>query len=376
MTQPVPTFAIPTFEQLQADTAADFTNIPGADITLRYGVTNVMSFILAKLAAGEYLYLSGLINRALIPTLMVAPYLDVFCAGVGITREGAAAAGGTVQFNATPGIPLPSGALMQDSTGQVILATTASVTGATGTTSIIVPVVAATLGSIGNLPAGAPVTLQTGVAGIQASGIVASPGLTGGVNAETDAALQTRLQARLSLPPQGGASYDYVSWAKLVSGVTRVWVFPLYYGPGTVVVQFTTDGRANPLPLSADITAVQNQINAKAPVIGTTYVQALAAETLAVTLHNLTPATGYTLAQAQANVTSAIAALNYTTTPGGLAWDSVQQNYVTGGMLQLQTIYAAIANAPGVGGFDLVAPTADTTATFGNIVQLAAPTFT
>ena len=69
-------FPVSTYENLVAQIAADFTGLPGSDVTLRAGVIPVLTKIFAKLSAAELLYLAALPNRALIPTRMQAPYLD------------------------------------------------------------------------------------------------------------------------------------------------------------------------------------------------------------------------------------------------------------------------------------------------------------
>jgi uncharacterized phage protein gp47/JayE len=334
----------------------------------------VLKRVLAKLAAAEFLYLAGFPNRCLIPTLMVAPYLDVFCAGVGLTREQATFAAGMVQFAGSNGITLPTGAQMQDSTGDVILQSTSAET--VSGLVVNVPVVALTGGTAGNLATGAPVTLLVGVAGINATGTVSSPGLSGGANQETDAALQVRLGARLSNPPQGGANADYVAWAKEVAGVTRVWVYPATPYPGWVSATFMMDARANPVPLTADVNNVQTVVAGLDPSVATFLAFACTPLNEPVTIASLTAASGFTLTQAQTAATAAIAALNYTTTPGGSGYDGQQQLVVTGGTLKYEQISAAIANAAGVGTFDLTAPSGDVTAGYGQIVQLEAPTFT
>ena len=364
-------FPVATYEDTLAQIRADFTALPGADVTLRVGTIPVLAKILAKLSTSELLYLAALPNRALIPTKMQAPYLDYYCAGVGLTRLGAAPSAGSVSF--TGNIAIPSGSQMQDSTGTVILQTTAI--GTVSGNTVTAPVVTVSGGSAGNLAAGAPATLLVGIAGVQAVGNVLSPGLTGGTDAETDAALQVRLGERLSNPPQGGANADYVAWAKMVPGVTRVWVYPAQNGPGTVAVTFMMDGRANPIPLSADVAAVQAAINAVRPTTAGVTVFAPAPSAIAPTITGLTPASGYTLSAAQAAAAAAVANLNYTTTPGGYGWDGQAENYLTGGTAYREQVSAAISSAAGVGTFDLSVPASDVTVTYGNIIQFSAPTF-
>ena len=378
MTTPVPAFPVPSFPDLQTQIAADLAGVPGLDKTLRVGVVPVMNLLLSKLNAGEYAYLAGLVNRALIPTLMQAPYLDAFCAGVGLTRKGAATAAGNVIFSGAPGIPISAGTQMQDSTGTNIFEVSTTVEIASGQTTVSVPVAAITGGAAGNLAADAPMTLLTAIAGINAIGYVDGNGLSGGFDQETDAQLQERLGERLGSTPQGGAASDFVAWAKQVAGVTRAWVYPLQNGPGTVSVAFMMDGRPDPVPLAADVTDVQAVLDNPAivPVVGTYSAVALSALAQAVTVAGLAVQPGYTLATVQANIAIAIAALNYTTTPGGYGWDGALQNYATGGTLYLEQVSGAISNAAGVKSFDLTAPTADMTAPFGQIMQLDAPSFT
>jgi uncharacterized phage protein gp47/JayE len=355
-------FPVSTFADLNAQIAGDFQAIPGLDPTIRMGVLPVLQKVLAKLAAAELAYLAALPDRALLPDSVASSYLDRWAGSVGLSRLAATPSVGSVQFSGQVGLPIPSGTQLQDSTGTITLATTADATIATGSTTVNAQVITVTAGSTTNLVTNAPVTLLVGIAGVLATAVVLAPGLTGGTDQETDAALHVRLQARLSNPPQGGASADYVTWAQLVNGVTRVWVYPLQGGPGTVWITFTMDGRTNPIPLPADVAAVQSSINARAPVVGISTVFAATGVTNAVTIASLVAAPGYTLALAQANATAAVAALNYVTIPGGT--------------LYLEQVNAAIANAPGVGTYDLTAPTADINCTFGQLIQLSAPAFT
>jgi uncharacterized phage protein gp47/JayE len=352
-------FPVPSFADLDAQIASDLASIPGADPTIKFGVLPVLQKILAKLAAAELAYLAALPARVLIPTTAEGEYLDRWANAVGLSRLTASVSAGSVIFTGSNEIAIPSGTQLQDSTGQIILATTQIGTIVNGTATV--PVVSITAGSITNLATGAPVTLLTAIAGVLAVATVATPGMTGGTDAETDAALQVRLVYRLSNPPQGGALADFVDWAKLTPGVTRVWVYPDQTGPGTVSITFTMDARIDPIPLSADVATVQSVINANAPVIGQYTVFACTPLTQSVTISNLAAAPGFTLASAQAAITSAIAALNYQTVPGGTFY--------------IEQVQAAIANAPGVATFDLTAPTADITASFGELIQFAAPVF-
>lgn len=380
MSTPVPQFPVPALDDLVTQVKADLAGIDGIDQVLPVGVAPVLALIFAKLAAGQYAYLAKFPNRCLIPTLMVKPYLDRVCAGVGITRSPATqASGGSITINGTSGIPIDAQTQLVATVNstQVVLQTVAPVEIPSGSSSVSVGVIAVTAGSIGNLETGTQVNLLTGIPGINGVATLTT-GLSNGLDEENDASLQTQLAERLAVTPQGGAPADFVDWALSVNGVTRVWVYPVQYGAGTVAVTFMMDGRPNPVPLATDVTNVQAAIVAKAPCppgseAYTTFV--CTPETVPVSISGLVPAAGYTTADAEAAITDAVAALNYVTTPGGLGWDSKQNAYVTGGTLKLNKIYAAISNAPGVDSFDLVAPTADITVPYGQITQLDAPTF-
>jgi uncharacterized phage protein gp47/JayE len=323
----------------------------------RRALVTVLAYQSAALASGEYDYLDWIIANVVLPDSCTGAYLDRWLNIVGLQREGAAPAAGTVTFTGNAGTPIAVGTQVQTGNSGVVLETTAAATisGSTAT----VPVQAVQGGSAGNLLAGTPVNLLVAIGDIVGTAVVAAA-LTGGVDQESDALARPRLLARLANPPQGGAAADYVAWAQLVPGVTRVWVYPLQTGPNSVTVIFVMDGRSNIIPLSGDIANVQAAINAKRPVTAQPTVIAPAPQAVGVTTSGFTPATGYTLATAQANATAALAALFATTAPGGTTY--------------VEQIETAIGGAAGVASFDLVAPGADVTAAFGVLNQLGAVT--
>ena len=108
----------------------------------------------------------------------------------------------------------------------------------------IVNVVCTVAGAIGNLPAMSicemPVTVQ---------GIVSSCNLeptVDGYDAETDASLRERYYEALREPVTSGNIYHYKKWAKEVSGVGDVKVFPLWQGDNTVQVVIIDDNSLVP----------------------------------------------------------------------------------------------------------------------------------
>ena len=68
------------------------------------------------------------------------------------------------------------------------------------------------------------------------------------------------------MPPLGGSANDYIQWAREVTGVTRSWVLPLAYGPGTVGVSFVVDDEDPIIPSPAKVEEVQDYIDELKPV--------------------------------------------------------------------------------------------------------------
>ena len=370
-------FARPALPDLIARVTQQIqASMPGTDPALRRAVTVVMGAVLARELASEYAYLDNLAQWFFVATTS-GQYMDLKGNPVGVFREQAAAAAGSVAFTGIPQQPIPAGSLLasQDDTQSYTLgaAVTLDVNGnGTG-------LVTSTSGaSASNQPAGTILTLSVAVPGVNAQATVLAPGLTGGLDLETDAAYRVRVLARLQQPPQGGAARDYVAWAKLVPGVTRVWVYPLNRGPGTVDFAFVLDGRAvgggSILPTPTDVAAVQASVDEYAPVVASSQNQPLTANSINVTISNLVPLAGYTKAQALANAQASLAGLFASTTPGGAGYGDGIPPGGTGGTLLLKDIDDAVDQSAGVGGYDLTAPTSDVVSTTGQLAVLGAVT--
>jgi phage-related baseplate assembly protein len=145
-----------------------------------------------------------------------APMLDYLAALVGVTREPAAGANCTLQFNFVSGansVLLPAGLRVQSVDGQVIFATSAAVNVAAGTPSVTVDALCQTTGAIGNgYTAGNvsvildPQPFVTSVANIDTT--------SGGNDAETDVQLRARVKIAPSAFSVAGPTEAYVFFAK------------------------------------------------------------------------------------------------------------------------------------------------------------------
>jgi uncharacterized phage protein gp47/JayE len=128
-------------------------------------------------------------------------------------------------------------------------------------------------GTLGNLTVSDELTAVTPQANVSST-VTVSAITTEGVDKETDEAYRQRLIDRFRLRPQGGAKIDYIIWAQLVSGVTRV--FPFTQPGGIVDVYFLRDNDVNRIPDANEILDVENKIDEayKRPAAATVVVKA------------------------------------------------------------------------------------------------------
>jgi uncharacterized phage protein gp47/JayE len=371
--------SLPALSDLRAQFRGNFAaRVPGFDQTLRRSVTGVFSDMLA---GAVYLCCRALgwVSRQLFFDSAEAPYLDRKAADYGIVRAAAVLAGGNCIFTGTATTPIPAGTTVQTTDQTLQFTTQAAGTIATGGT-VSVPIVCTTAGAAGNLAAGAVLNLVSAISGVQPQAAVDGNGLSGGTDAQSDASLRSQSLARIQEPPQGGAATDFWQWAKNSGIPTRAWVFPLNRGAGSCDVTFTIDTRVNPVPLAADLAAVQSYIAALSPVIGSYQVFAPTADALAITIRGLNPGDTATKAAVQA----ALMALVATVPPGGASCgDGITQPVQTGalfptqvpGMLYLSMIQAAIDSAADIQSYDLVAPSADVAFAAGHLPAPPVVTF-
>ncbi len=362
-------FPVPTLDDLrQQFRSAIAARLPGADLTLRFSNLGVSADVMAGAGWLQWQYLLWLQQQMFGDTAETG-YLERKARIVGLQREAGAAAAGNVVFAGQPGAAIAAGVAVQTSNGSAVYTvSTAGVIGAGGTVSL--PVLASAPGSAGNALAGALMVLVNAIAGVNAQATVDVSGITGGTDQESDASLRTRYLQRIQMPPQGGAAYDYIAWTKTVPGVTRVWVYPLNRGAGTVDVTAVFDGRTNIFPLAADLTDISAALSPLAPVTANVGTFALTAAPVNVTVSALTPNTTVV----QAAVQAALAAFFATTTPAANWGDGVTPSS-PGGKVWLTDLADAVKQAAGVQHFDLTAPTADVTAAAGTLPTLGALTF-
>lgn len=342
-------FARPALTVLIDRAIADMeARLPGADVRLATSNLNVLAHLSAGAAHGLYGYLDW-IARQILPDTSEAEILARQATIWGIGRKPAAAASGSVSFSGVGTVP--AGTLLQRSDGWQYQTTAEAVLPAAAS------VLAVGLGSAGNAAAGSALALVSPLAGITAA-TVATGGLTGAADIETDDALRARLLARIQQPPQGGCAYDYVAWALAVPGVSRAWVYPQELGLGTVTVRFMRGLDASPIPDAAAVAEVQAHLEALRPVAVQVTVVAPVAVALDFVITGLNPGT-------TAVKVAVLAELQ----------DVITREAVPGGTLLVSHLRAAISAAAGETDYVLTSPSANVTHSTGQIATLGAVTW-
>ena len=330
-------FGRPSLSDIVKRVGNDVFSRLASDDVLRRADALVYGRVLAGVAHGLYGFIDWL-SRQIIYDTAEAEFLARWCAIWGVTRKAAAAATGNVTFTVLAGSVIPSGTLLQALDGvKYQLTADATVTAPTATA----PVIAVVAAAAGNRVTGQNLNLVSPIVGVQPTATAGT--LSGGADIETDDALRARLLTRIQQPPQGGADYDYVTWALEVPGVTRAWVYANALGLGTVVVRVVRDNDVSLIPDAGEVATVQAYLDARRPVTAQLTVVAPVAVPLNFTIAPV-PATDA--------VRSAITAE---------LQDLLAREAEPGGTLLLSHIQEAISIAPGEIDHVLTSPSANVT---------------
>ncbi len=345
-------FSRPLLADLVSRIRADIASRLAVDDPLRRADLEVHARVHAGSTHALYGYLDWM-SRQLLPDTAEAEYLDRH-ASIWLTapRYPAVSATGQATFTLQSGSVIPSGTGLRAFDGTEYSTTAdATVSGLTATA----PIVATLTGISGNRNAGQTLTLISPITGVVTSALGGL--LSGGANVESDDALRARVLARIQNPPQGGAAFDYISWAKAVAGVTRAWVYPGELGAGTVTLRFMRDNDTVPIPNSGAVATVQAYINTLRPVTAAVTVVAPIAAPLNFSIA-LTPNTTTTQAAVQAALS-----------------DLIFREAIPGGTLLLSHINEAISLATGETDHVLSVPSANVVNTTGNISTMGTITW-
>ncbi len=347
-------FARPTLTELINRVITDISSrVTGVDsAVLRRSLLGVLGQSGAGAVHMLYGYLDWIAKQSIIDTAE-KEYLERWAAIWKVIRKTAGFASGQVALSGTAGASILDGTIVQRQDGvQYKVLGDAVFTGG----PLIVPVLALEAGEAGNFATGQPIFLLSPIAGVQSTATTATK-LEGGVDVESDERLLARLLARIQQPPHGGAASDYELWALEVAGVTRVWVYPLQMGAGTVTVLFVCDEDEDIIPSPAKVAEVQAYIDARAPVTAEVFVAAPIADALNMTI-KLTPNT-----TAVQNAVRAELA------------DLIDRDSAPGGTILISRLREAVSLAAGENNNQIVTPTVDVTHATGHMAILGTLTF-
>lgn len=347
-------FVRPTLSEIIARIESDF------ETRLNTGRLLAQSFlaIMARAYAGAvhllYFYI-GWAAMQLFPDTAEAEFMTRWASVWGVARAPATFADGDVTFTGVDGTVIPEGLRVKRSDGAFFLTTESAVI-ASGTAAVAVQAVNA--GGSGNTDAGGAVVLVNSIAGLNTNAVVAVGGITGGLDAESDESLRLRLLDRIQQPPHGGALFDYVKWAKEVTGVTRAWAESTL--EGTVTVRFVQDGESDIIPGSGKVAEVQAYIDSpyRRPATADVTVVAPVSVPLNFTI-NLSPDTADVRTAVQESLK-----------------DLLRRTAEPGGTILISKIREAVSVAAGENDNVVSSPSANVTHTAGQIATFGAITWT
>jgi len=235
--------------------------LPGTDTALPNNVVTIIGKVIAGLAHEFELRIAYLVKQMFIATA-TGKWLELLCSDVGIYRKQAAAASGSIVGTGVALTTYPAG--IRFISGSVTyLSTVAGTAAADG--SLILSIMSETKASATNRDGDGLLSLADPVLypDLGTGWTVASGGLGGGADIELDDSLRARGLQRKRNPPGGGTLTDYERIVRAVPGVKAAWAFRGTLSPGTLFVFFLFEGRADYIPLPADVAVVQAAVDAK-----------------------------------------------------------------------------------------------------------------
>ena len=242
-----------------------FARFPSLDPALPNSFAANLAEVIAGSVSGLYGYLDWTADQSFPDTASdenATRWATIF----GLTRLVAVKADGDVTFTGTVGSAVTTGALLVGSSGIEYSVDTGFTLAAASEDHAVTAV---TAGVDGNIDAAGGLTFVSVPVGMDSSATVASGGLTGGTDQETDIELRARILVRLANPPKGGTAADYDAWAKEATDVTRSFVTAP--SAGNVQMYFVMDETYTVpatigIPAAGDVTDVQDYIDVRRPV--------------------------------------------------------------------------------------------------------------
>lgn len=262
----------PTLSEIRARQEADLLAALQADEFLEGSIAKALSDSQAGTANELYGYIKDFLVKQGNPLTAEGIFLDFHAETYGFNRLSASFALGNITFTGTNSTVIPAGTQVVGTNGITYR------TKAAGTISggdVDIQATALVPGATANLDAAKTLTLLSAIAGVNSTVTVASGGITGGVDQESDDTLRDRLLGFLRKRPQGGAVSDYELWVSENSGTGQTWVFENVTETNSVDVYFVTGDEDNLIPSDAKVAEVQDYIDdeSRRPLTVTVYVR-------------------------------------------------------------------------------------------------------
>lgn len=253
--------------------------LPGTDATIWPNTLSVFSKVVAMAHHLIELRIKWVYEQIFASTATVR-HLERHAFEFGMARKPASRAVGMITTTGDPDTIYPAGISYLGGGVRYVVSSDAR-SAINGSVSFLVH--ADTAGAAGNRNGGETLTLIDPALqpSLEATATVGADGIGGGAETESDDSLRARVLDRKRRPPQGGAESDYEQFALAVPGVVKAWARRFAYGPGTVGVWFLFEGRTNLIPNSADVLAVQAELDYRRLI----RVKALAVAPLAFTVN-------------------------------------------------------------------------------------------
>jgi hypothetical protein len=232
------------------------------DKSPRYNLLRVMS----QVDAGKYHQLYGDLNflsRQIFPDTAEGEYLRAHWSDR-VPPNHAVAATGRVRIPGTNGVPVPVGLLFSSTRGKVyyVEAVAAVVDG------FALPIVTAQEpGSDSNLAEGEELAISSAVPpGLSSTATVAEGGISGGVNAESDAAYLNRVIQNIRNGVRYGKPGDFAAWAVDASaGVSKAFEIRNYGPLGALLIQVIAGNQVDGVTQVGNLSIVSDYLFSVAP---------------------------------------------------------------------------------------------------------------
>lgn len=335
--------------------------LPGTDTALPNNFVTVVTKVIGALSHEFELRFAYLARQIFISTAN-GQFLVQLCADIGIYRKQASASSGQVTGTGAPNTTYPAGVRLIS--GNVTYMSAAPATSAANG-SLTLSIAAESKGSATNRDAAGLLSLADPLLfpDLGTQWTVATGGLGGGADVESDDSLRARGLQRKRNPPGGGTLTDYERITLGVPGVLAAWAFR-GASPGSIFVFFLFAGRTNSIPQPSDVAAVQAVIDAQRLIrVDDSVAVAPTARPIDMTINGLSSDTP----EIRAAIEAAVSAMYVARCRPGIVGNTFT--------VSVSWIDEAISSVAGEDRHELVQPSADVLLTNGQFPVMGTVTY-